>query len=97
MTPELVTFFHDITKQYDTVKVIYNKQNYGLGKAQNQGINKSRELGATSIVLLDHDSILKPLFIQKLYTTFSEMVECGCKIGALGQSISMNLLGKLIR
>jgi rhamnosyltransferase len=95
MTPELVSFFHDITLQYEKVIVIYNIQNKGLGNAQNQGINKSRELGATAVVILDHDSVIRPLFIQNLYNSYLQLSDLGINIGAVGPTYINESTGEI--
>jgi rhamnosyltransferase len=56
----------------------------GLGYAHNQGIKKSRELGANMLLILDHDSVLKPYFVNELLNTINDLKSKGVHIGAVG-------------
>lgn len=54
--------------KFISAQVIFNKQNYGIAKAQNIGINRATELGADFICFFDQDSIIPENFALELIT-----------------------------
>lgn len=61
-TPDInLEYFKSISAQ-----VMLNKQNYGIAKAQNIGINRATELGADFICFFDQDSIVPVNFAMEL-------------------------------
>lgn len=66
------------------ITFINNNKNEGLGYAQNQGINFAINGGASHVLILDHDSILKPSFIDNLITVEAKLINEKIKVGALG-------------
>lgn len=66
------------------VALICNHTNMGLGYAQNQGINKAKELGCTHVLLLDHDSVIEKTFVTNLLHAEEDLLHKSVKIGAVG-------------
>lgn len=57
---------------YDKVDLICNKENKGLGYAQNQGIEQAIKQDATHIILFDQDTIADSSLINELIKTSNE-------------------------
>lgn len=62
--------------------IIENKENQGLGFAQNQGLKQAMMDGAKYLLLLDHDSVVKEGFVDELYRAMYNKVNV--KIAAVG-------------
>lgn len=58
--------------------------NRGVAAAQNLGIAKARELGATHVLILDHDSICDADTVQVLAHAWSGLRDAGEKVAAVG-------------
>lgn len=73
-------------KKLLTCEIVFisNENNLGLGSAQNIGIKYGIEKGATDILLLDQDSVLKENFIASLLQDRAELENVNIKVGALG-------------
>lgn len=54
------------------VKVIFNKKNYGIAKALNQGINFIKENKYEWVLTLDHDSVCEKDMIKNMLSILSE-------------------------
>jgi len=63
---------------------IKNSVNLGLGKAHNLGITKAEELNSDFVLILDHDSVLKPTFLSELLNGFFQLEEQKIPVGAVG-------------
>lgn len=74
----------DLIYAKNSVYLIPNKENKGLGFAQNQGIKLAIENGASHVLILDHDSILMPDFILNLLTVEKKLISNKTKVAALG-------------
>lgn len=70
-------------------KIYYTglKQNTGIAKAQNIGMNLSNTLGANYIVFLDQDSIPQKKMINNLKESHEYLVQNGVKVGGIGPKI----------
>lgn len=66
------------------IHLICNKNNVGLGSAQNQGIKFAESNAVTHIILFDQDSILDFGFVEELLYAENELLKQGIKIGAIG-------------
>lgn len=64
--------------------IISNPSNLGLGYAQNQGIKKAIELDSNFVLILDHDSVLTPGFVNELVNSTIHLKNLGAKVGAVG-------------
>lgn len=64
--------------------VVRNTTNVGLAIAQNQGINKAREIGAQHVILFDQDSIPEPGMIEQLLAAEKSLIESGARVAAVG-------------
>ncbi|MBE5321993.1 glycosyltransferase family 2 protein [Pedobacter sp. MR2016-19] len=64
--------------------IISNSSNLGLGYAQNQGIKKAIELDSNFVLILDHDSVLTPGFVNELVNSTIQLKNQGAKVGAVG-------------
>lgn len=71
-------------KKNKHIYVIFNSQNMGLGYAHNQGIQKAISLNVSDVLILDHDSILKPYFVDELILAKQKLKMKGENIGAVG-------------
>ena len=64
--------------------LICNKNNVGLGRAQNEGIKFAESKAVTHIILFDQDSILDFGFVEGLLYSENQLLKQGIKIGAIG-------------
>lgn len=64
--------------------LIKNQSNLGLGLAQNIGIKKVIELGASKVLLMDDDSTIENNFIEELLNGEEYLKNKGEKVGAIG-------------
>ncbi len=81
---EIELFWKEILSFSKKVFVIRNTKNNGLGFAQNQGIKIAIENKSTHVLILDHDSILRPSFIKNLLSVETELINDNIKVAALG-------------
>ncbi|AMO98700.1 rhamnosyltransferase family protein [Collimonas arenae] len=58
--------------------------NLGIAAAQNVGIRLAREVGASHVLLMDHDSIPEPGMVDALLTAEIQLVSKGVSVAALG-------------
>lgn len=73
----------ELPKEKD-VRIIRNKENRGLGVAQNQGIKAALELGADHILLMDQDSEPADSMVAELLSTERALLASSVKVGAVG-------------
>jgi len=74
----------------DKLSFVLNDRNLGLGKAQNIGIKRAFEEGATHVILFDQDSIPDVKLIDCLLSTEKQYMEMGVKVGLVGPSVYNN-------
>ena len=77
-------FLNKFSAENNKATVIYNNKNEGLGYAQNQGIKVAKKIGATHILLLDHDSVLDSFFLDNLLKAENELLVRNIKVAAIG-------------
>lgn len=58
---------HHIGTRGKEIHLLRNAQNVGLAKALNAGIERASKLGATHVVLIDHDSTVAPEMVDALH------------------------------
>lgn len=58
--------------------------NLGIGAAHNIGIRQARENGSAFVLLLDQDSQVEPDMVVRLRSAYTELVEKGVLVAALG-------------
>lgn len=68
------------------VHIIAMRGNEGVAAAQNTGIQRALSLGATHVLLLDHDSVPKPLMVERLVTAETSLRAMGQSVAAVGAS-----------
>lgn len=66
------------------IELISLRENVGIAKAQNIGIELARNQKASHVILFDHDSELSKNFICNLVGVESELLSRGLKVGAVG-------------
>lgn len=81
----------DSLKSEKTI-IIRNNCNLGLAKAQNQGIEQARIIGADAILLFDQDSVPPPFFLQELIKIY-ENENNKHKVALVGPAIRNFTLG----
>ncbi len=64
-----------------------NGRNLGVAEAQNLGIHRAEELGCTHVLLLDQDSLLDAISVERMLSAFWLLRLSGRKIAALGPSV----------
>ncbi|MFV0170305.1 glycosyltransferase family 2 protein [Empedobacter falsenii] len=74
----------------DKIKFIFNNENFGLGKAQNQGINLAFKEGASHVILFDQDSIADQDLVKELINTEKQFVNNNIKVALIGPAIYNN-------
>ena len=74
----------EITLVSNDIRFIRNDYNMGLGYAHNQGIKIAKELKAQSVLILDHDSVLRPKFVNSLLLAMKRLLAEGVKLAAVG-------------
>ncbi|PXV62184.1 rhamnosyltransferase [Dysgonomonas alginatilytica] len=65
------------------VHILSNKENMGLGYAQNQGIKEAFKNEADHILLLDHDSVVEPRFVYNLLEVEQVLLKENIRVGAV--------------
>jgi rhamnosyltransferase len=81
--------------KYIKITFISNQNNLGLGYAHNQGIVVAKTNHASHVLILDHDSILKPNFVQGLIESEVKLRKKGIKVGAIGPIYSNERTGEI--
>lgn len=66
----------------NSIKLIAFDHNAGLARAQNEGINEIRKLGAKHVILFDQDSVPEPDMVTNLLAVVHAKVASGVKLGA---------------
>jgi len=66
------------------IKLLIQRQNYGLGKAYNIGIDIARDLKVAFVLLMDQDSIPEPDMLHALRSAHIYLENQGKKVGAVG-------------
>lgn len=66
------------------IHIIKNDINMGLGYAHNQGIQEAKKIDAFAVLVLDHDSVLKPNFVYELTNSIKILYKSGVKVAAVG-------------
>lgn len=79
-----------------SVNFLMNRENFGLAKAQNIGIEYARQLGADQVLILDQDSSLISNDILLLRQTLSELSNLNLPIAAVGPHYTEGNTGKIM-
>jgi rhamnosyltransferase len=69
------------------VELVQNGRNLGVAQAQNIGIARARSTGCTHVLLLDQDSALDGVNVERMLAAFWLLRLSGRKIAALGPSV----------
>ena len=72
----------------EKVIILRNQVNEGLGRAQNQGLQKAKEIGVDYILLLDQDSVLSENTVRCLLQELLRYEEREGHVGAIGPIIA---------
>jgi len=80
---ELIKELTGIESQ-NKITVFENRENKGLGYAQNKGIEIAIKEKATHILLLDDDSLIEENFVLNLLSDYEALLKPGIKVGAIG-------------
>ena len=80
---ELIKELTGIESQ-NKISVFENRENKGLGYAQNKGIEIAIKEKATHILLLDDDSLIEENFVSNLLSDYEALLKPGIKVGAIG-------------
>jgi rhamnosyltransferase len=64
-----------------------NRKNLGVAEAQNIGIAYATELGCTHVLLLDQDSLLDSISVDRMLSAFWLLRLSGRRLAALGPSV----------
>lgn len=72
------------SKNRDKVDLIQLKENYGIGVAQNAGIKRALENGATHIIIFDQDSVINDNFVESLVRAEGNALKSGINVGITG-------------
>lgn len=78
------SFNVDVGIQDERLKLIKLKENTGIAKAQNVGIDYAEKNNAEYIVFFDQDSTIPDNFINDLMFDYKQLEIQGLKIGAIG-------------
>ena len=72
-----------VSKNFD---VVYKPlgDNYGIAKAQNEGIGIAIDNNSDHVILFDQDSAASPMMVQSLLTEEQALLAIGFKVGAVG-------------
>lgn len=71
-------------KSVARLHLLPQSDNLGIGAAHNIGIRQAREGGSAFVLLLDQDSQVEPDMVVRLRSTYTELVEKGVLVAALG-------------
>lgn len=64
--PDALVLLKSLEQEFSALEVTYNRQNLGLGAAQNTGIRRAAVLGAQWVLLMDDDSLPDSRMVEKL-------------------------------
>lgn len=78
---------HLLCKKFQNIAIIKNEENYGIGAAQNFGINLALGRKATHIVFFDQDSYFESGFLMNLLGKYNELRASGLNIAAVGPAL----------
>lgn len=68
------------------VEILSLDKNYGLAKAQNDGIREAKKMGATHVIIFDQDSIVDDNFVSEQLKGEKFLISEGFDVGAIGPS-----------
>ncbi|AMW77519.1 rhamnosyltransferase [Acinetobacter sp. TGL-Y2] len=75
--------FRDIENDHDTT-LIKLHENYGIAKAQNEGVKKAVEMSAEFLFFFDQDSIIDDSFVDDMIHDYEILISKYDNVGALG-------------
>lgn len=78
------TNIQNILSKISDINIIRLEENYGIGKAQNIGIEAARKKHATHVMLCDQDSIPKPDMVNQLSNAEQDALASGMNVAAVG-------------
>jgi rhamnosyltransferase len=81
---ELADLYSLQAEEADTLAIVELKGNFGLGYAQNTGIQWILERGFSHVLLLDHDSIPEKTMVDTLWQASKRLLQQGHKVSAVG-------------
>ena len=82
------------------LKYLDLKDNKGIAKAQNEGINEAIELGAEYFLIFDQDSSISENFVSPLLALHKKLVDDGNHVAAVGPvfwDIKSNIVSPVVR
>jgi rhamnosyltransferase len=82
-------------KSATCLHLLPQSDNVGIGAAHNIGIRQAQERGSTFVLLLDQDSQVDPNMVVRLRSAFTELVEQGAVVAALGPQFRDSDEGRL--
>lgn len=74
-----------------TVRYLVNASNLGVAAALNRGVMIAWEMGASHVLLSDHDSLPAPDMLQTLHRTLAVLEASGRRVAAVGPMFSDRL------
>jgi rhamnosyltransferase len=93
---ELEACFNSIKNELSLMPmIIRNKQNMGLGYAQNQGATLAISHSASHVLMLDQDSVLQINFVQNLLKSEEALLNENVRVGALGPTYYNEKTGEI--
>ncbi len=88
----------DLEKNYPTVKIIKNKENFGFVGANNIGYQYAKNQGADFIFLLNQDTVISPGWLEPLYNFSKQnrLVSLQPQLNLWPDKTKINTLGNAI-
>lgn len=80
---DLVNHLETLATTFD-FQFVALRDNMGIAEAQNIGIERARDLGASFILLSDQDSLPEPDMVARLLEAYHDATARGIPVGALG-------------
>jgi len=69
---ETLSVIEKLKKKYESIEIIYNRENLGIGTAFNQGVSFAKLKESQFVLTLDQDSISSPKMVEEMLNVFGE-------------------------
>jgi len=79
-----LSWLSELCQQQETLTLIPLEQNFGIAKAQNDGIAWAKQVGAHFVLLMDQDSLPAPDMVDQLLLAHQTLSKTGVRVAAIG-------------
>lgn len=94
---EHLLWLSELCLQHEKLVLISLEQNFGIAKAQNEGIAWAREQEASFLLFMDQDSLPSANMVVDLYNCYQRLFSATSKIAAIGPRLEDKVTGKIFK